>query len=86
MLSGLAPCGEGDDDANLEEDFSNWKETIWPIVCGHLQAEQGGDSSGSTTPALEWLTEEITDELQNADSGSDVLRRGELTGKDVTTF
>ena len=25
--------GEGDDDANIEEDFVNWRETFWPVVC-----------------------------------------------------
>lgn len=25
--------GEGDDDANIEEDFVNWREKFWPAVC-----------------------------------------------------
>lgn len=25
--------GEGDDDANIEEDFVSWRETFWPQVC-----------------------------------------------------
>ena len=25
--------GEGDDDANIEEDFLNWREGFWPAVC-----------------------------------------------------
>lgn len=25
--------GEGDDDANIEEDFVNWREVFWPSVC-----------------------------------------------------
>jgi len=25
--------GEGDDDANIEEDFVNWREKFWPTVC-----------------------------------------------------
>eukprot|EP00794_Sanderia_malayensis_P019243 gene19243-21171_t len=25
--------GEGDDDANIEEDFVNWREVFWPAVC-----------------------------------------------------
>ncbi len=27
------PIGEGDDDANLEEDFVSWDESFWPDVC-----------------------------------------------------
>ncbi|XP_065065029.1 NADPH--cytochrome P450 reductase-like [Rhopilema esculentum] len=34
-LGGNRVCdrGEGDDDANIEEDFVNWRETFWPKVC-----------------------------------------------------
>ena len=24
--------GEGDDDGNLEEDFENWKTSMWPVL------------------------------------------------------
>jgi NADPH-ferrihemoprotein reductase len=27
------PLGEGDDDANLEEDFAAWEDSFWPEVC-----------------------------------------------------
>eukprot|EP01137_Pigoraptor_chileana_P000700 Opistho-2@37287 len=28
--------GEGDDDGNLEEDFVNWKQAMWPALCTHF--------------------------------------------------
>ena len=29
----IYPIGEGDDDANMEDDFILWKEDLWPSVC-----------------------------------------------------
>ncbi|KAJ1679492.1 hypothetical protein EV182_001937 [Spiromyces aspiralis] len=83
----LMPCGEGDDDANLEEDFTNWKAKIWPIICEHLQVgpSQGGadltNDSGSTEPELEWQVEEV--EEVGDDSAAQALRRGEMTVKSI---
>ncbi|XP_071178692.1 NADPH--cytochrome P450 reductase-like isoform X1 [Mytilus galloprovincialis] len=35
--------GMGDDDANIEEDFVNWREKFWPAVCEHFGVEATGD-------------------------------------------
>lgn len=35
--------GEGDDDANLEEDFVHWKERMWAEVCVAYNVQAGGD-------------------------------------------
>lgn len=32
----VADLGLGDDDANIEEDFVNWREKFWPSVCEKL--------------------------------------------------
>eukprot|EP00055_Hartaetosiga_balthica_P010127 m.42286 g.42286 ORF g.42286 m.42286 type:complete len:656 (+) comp7048_c0_seq1:67-2034(+) len=32
----LVPLGLGDDDANMEEDFVNWRDLLWPSVCDTL--------------------------------------------------
>ena len=29
----IVELGQGDDDANMEEDFVNWKDQLWPKVC-----------------------------------------------------
>jgi NADPH-ferrihemoprotein reductase len=31
--------GEGDDDGNLEEDFSQWKAEFWKEICLHLNID-----------------------------------------------
>jgi len=35
--------GEGDDDANLEDDFITWKEAFWASVCKELDIEATGE-------------------------------------------
>ncbi|XP_046559646.1 LOW QUALITY PROTEIN: NADPH--cytochrome P450 reductase-like [Haliotis rubra] len=35
--------GEGDDDANIEEDFVTWREKFWPAVCEHFGVQPTGD-------------------------------------------
>eukprot|EP00056_Hartaetosiga_gracilis_P004000 m.70237 g.70237 ORF g.70237 m.70237 type:complete len:668 (+) comp11664_c0_seq1:84-2087(+) len=32
----LVELGLGDDDANMEEDFVNWKDNVWPAICDLL--------------------------------------------------
>lgn len=31
--SRIVPLGVGDDDEDMEEDFANWKEELWPALC-----------------------------------------------------
>ncbi len=40
----MAEYGEGNEDANLDEDFDTWREKLWPQVCEVL----GGGSPEST--------------------------------------
>lgn len=37
--------GEGDDDANLEEDFVNWKDRMWSAICVTYNVQAGDDAS-----------------------------------------
>ncbi|XP_041350268.1 NADPH--cytochrome P450 reductase-like [Gigantopelta aegis] len=39
----LTELGEGDDDANIEEDFVSWREKFWPVVCEKFGVEATGD-------------------------------------------
>eukprot|EP00002_Diphylleia_rotans_P020438 TRINITY_DN3965_c0_g2_i1.p1 TRINITY_DN3965_c0_g2~~TRINITY_DN3965_c0_g2_i1.p1 ORF type:complete len:655 (+),score=133.83 TRINITY_DN3965_c0_g2_i1:47-2011(+) len=45
----IFPRGEGDDDANLEEDFLTWKDQMWPAVCKNfgLSSESAGGNQTS---------------------------------------
>ncbi|KAJ1914171.1 hypothetical protein H4219_004907 [Mycoemilia scoparia] len=85
----LAPCGEGDDDSNLEEDFSNWKEGIWPIICDHLKVDDnavtdadGVSATAAAASSLEWIVEDIGQEesLDNSttSTSSRPFKRGEM--------
>ncbi len=35
--------GNGDDDANIEEDFITWKDRFWPVVCEKFGVEASGE-------------------------------------------
>jgi NADPH-ferrihemoprotein reductase len=35
--------GNGDDDANIEEDFISWKDRFWPAVCEKFGVEASGE-------------------------------------------
>ncbi|CAI7993043.1 NADPH--cytochrome P450 reductase [Geodia barretti] len=37
--------GEGDDDANIEEDFVTWSEALWPAVCQRFGVDSALDTS-----------------------------------------
>lgn len=43
----LGPRGEGDDDKAMEEDYLEWKESMWPAFATALNVEEG---AGGETP------------------------------------
>jgi len=51
----LGPRGEGDDDKSMEEDYLEWKESMWPELSKALGVEEG---AGGDTPDFV-VTEEL---------------------------
>lgn len=73
----MIPYGEGDDDATLEDDFSEWKKSIWGPLCDTLGVKQdvslfeSGALGGKTWKwQVNWVDQ----------VGSDPVR-GRFTGK-----
>ncbi|KAI7824979.1 hypothetical protein BX661DRAFT_130561, partial [Kickxella alabastrina] len=63
--------GEGDDDVDIEEDFSKWKEATLPLIRKHLGAAD--DSSAEVSPPTWDITEVSAD-------GDQVWTHGEMGG------
>ena len=43
----MHPYGEGDDDANLEDDFDEWRQDLWKSVRQNVFGDDGGDEENS---------------------------------------
>jgi len=54
--------GEGDDDANLEEDFDRWRTSMWPALSKHFHQKEApsDDSTDNELPALKYAVETIS--------------------------
>ncbi|KAF2360617.1 NADPH-cytochrome P450 reductase [Trinorchestia longiramus] len=53
----IYPIGEGDDDANMEDDFITWKDEMWPKVCEFF----GLDAAGQDINMRQYSLTELTD-------------------------
>ncbi|KAJ2726324.1 hypothetical protein GGI07_000636 [Coemansia sp. Benny D115] len=67
--------GEGDDDVDIEEDFSKWKAATLPLIREHLGASDDSDGEAGALN-LTWAVAEI-----EADAAQ-VWTRGEMADKD----
>ncbi|KAI8874449.1 riboflavin synthase domain-like protein [Ramicandelaber brevisporus] len=70
----LGERGEGDDDANLEEDFLSWKADAWEPICAALNLGTDGLTSGGR-PELAFNVAKLTTD----DGSTPALFTGELT-------
>merc|ERR1711991_1125221 len=75
----VVPYGEGDDDATLEDDFSEWKKLIWKPLCIELGVNWNAAEEGATlTRTWKWQVEWIE---ANAPAPSTAAPRERFTGK-----
>lgn len=51
------PIGEGDDDANMEDDFITWKDDMWPKVCDLFGVDAAGQDINMRQYSLTELPE-----------------------------
>ncbi|KAJ2779374.1 hypothetical protein H4R18_004042, partial [Coemansia javaensis] len=51
--------GEGDDDADIEEDFARWKEATLPLIREHLGSSTPLDSGDESPPEPTWRVVEV---------------------------
>ncbi|KAJ2630673.1 hypothetical protein H4R22_002506 [Coemansia sp. RSA 1290] len=70
--------GEGDDDADIEEDFSRWKEATLPLIREHLGSTTPLDSGDESMPEPTWKIVEV-------DSAQQAWVKGELFEGSVAT-
>ncbi|VDI41672.1 NADPH-ferrihemoprotein reductase, partial [Mytilus galloprovincialis] len=74
--------GMGDDDANIEEDFVNWREKFWPAVCEHFGVEATGDQ-GSVRQYSVTINDDIPKEKIYT---GEIARLGSFTNQKLPFF
>ncbi|KAJ2759720.1 hypothetical protein IWQ57_006482, partial [Coemansia nantahalensis] len=58
--SRLGERGEGDDDADIEEDFARWKEATLPLIRQYLGSSTPVDSGDESPPEPTWRVVEVS--------------------------
>lgn len=65
--------GEGDDDANIEEDFLTWKETMWLDACSAFGLKKSDEADVIRPP--QYMVNELSSDYDG------MVYRGELSQK-----
>ncbi|KAA0203362.1 hypothetical protein HAZT_HAZT006678, partial [Hyalella azteca] len=66
----IHPMGEGDDDANMEDDFITWKDEMWPKVCEFF----GLDATGQDINMRQYSLTELTNPDPNKTFTGEITR------------
>ncbi|KAJ3360129.1 hypothetical protein GGF32_008594 [Allomyces javanicus] len=77
----IGPCGEGDDDANMEEDFGRWRETVWTEFAQFYGIDL---AAAAAKTAAAGLSRSFT--LVGHEEMPSTVYRGELGDMALTTY
>ncbi|KAJ3359958.1 hypothetical protein GGF32_008861 [Allomyces javanicus] len=77
----VGPCGEGDDDANMEEDFANWRDAVWSEFAQFYGIDLAASAAKAAAAGLSRSFTLVDHLLAPA-----TVYRGELSDKAVTSY
>ncbi|KNE66785.1 hypothetical protein AMAG_19512 [Allomyces macrogynus ATCC 38327] len=77
----VGPCGEGDDDANMEEDFANWRDAVWSEFAQFYGIDLAASAAKAAAAGLSRSFTLVDHLLAPA-----TVYRGELGDKAVTSY
>ncbi|KAI9224332.1 hypothetical protein BC828DRAFT_343944 [Blastocladiella britannica] len=83
----VGPRGEGDDDENMEEDFAQWRDELWPAVAAHFKLDLAAAAEKAAVAAASHRAFAVTEYSEaDAEALPFVYSSGELGDPKAATF